>query len=86
MTSRPVWEPLDWLAARLTDLIVQLYRASFLQDYLERNGRRCFFIPSCTEFAPRAMHKYGLWHGLLLTLNRMRYCNRGYFGDYLDFP
>jgi uncharacterized protein len=72
--------------ADLMGFIILLYRSSYLLDYLERDGPRCRFIPSCTDYALRATAKYGLWDGLLLAIDRMRYCNRRFEGDYLDFP
>lgn len=64
-----------------------MYENSLQRWWLHRETRiRCRFIPSCTEYAVRAVHKYGFWSGLRLIGDRFRRCNQMYEGDYVDFP
>jgi putative component of membrane protein insertase Oxa1/YidC/SpoIIIJ protein YidD len=70
----------------VVEFFVFLYHQSLLRKYFDRNGGRCRFIPSCTEYAIRAVRKFGLWEGLLLTGDRFRRCTPLYQGDYIDFP
>jgi putative component of membrane protein insertase Oxa1/YidC/SpoIIIJ protein YidD len=70
----------------LIRVFVYLYQHSFVHWYLHRNGYQCTFIPSCTDYATRAVSKYGLWRGLILAGNRFRRCSPAYPGDFLDFP
>ena len=62
------------------------YRRSALYQRLHQSEPRCPFIPSCTDFAVRAVSKYGIWRGLWMTGDRFRRCAPGYEGDYVDFP
>jgi putative component of membrane protein insertase Oxa1/YidC/SpoIIIJ protein YidD len=62
------------------------YRRSVFGWYLNRQGPRCCFIPSCTEYAERVVSKYGLWRGLLLIGDRFRRCRPTYPGSRIDFP
>jgi putative component of membrane protein insertase Oxa1/YidC/SpoIIIJ protein YidD len=70
----------------LIELFVFFYRHSLFGMYLNRNGPRCCFVPSCTEYAIRAVGKYGLRRGLLLTGDRFRRCTPLDEGAYVDFP
>jgi hypothetical protein len=63
-----------------------VYRRSSVHWYLHRNGYPCRFIPSCTDYAVRAVEKYGLLRGAWMTASRFRRCVPGYVGDYVDFP
>lgn len=62
------------------------YKHSLLRRYLNREGPRCSFLPSCSEYAVLAIEKYGLWRGLNLIGVRFRRCNPRATGDYVDFP
>lgn len=70
----------------LVSLFVFLYRRSLFSRYLNRNGPRCCFLPSCTEYAVLAARKYGLLQGLLLIGDRFRRCSPAREGSYVDFP
>ncbi|GGY67553.1 membrane protein insertion efficiency factor YidD [Marinobacter zhanjiangensis] len=39
-------------------------------------GVDCNFEPSCSAYAEEAIGHFGFRHGLKLTLNRLRRCNR----------
>jgi putative component of membrane protein insertase Oxa1/YidC/SpoIIIJ protein YidD len=67
-------------------LFAFLYRRSAVHTYLHRNGYPCRFIPSCTDYAVRAVEKYGLVRGIWMTAGRLRRCSPSYLGDYVDFP
>jgi len=71
-----------WFVAFLT----RCYRRSAVFTHAHRNGQGCRFIPSCSEYAVRAVDKHGLWRGLWMTGGRLRRCIPTYEGDYLDFP
>ncbi|HCG00865.1 MAG TPA: membrane protein insertion efficiency factor YidD [Chloroflexi bacterium] len=64
-----------------------MYQHSLQHWWLHRKtAYRCRFIPSCTEYAVRAVDKYGFSPGLLLIGDRFRRCNPMFEGDYVDFP
>ena len=62
------------------------YQASFLRDSLKRSGNACVYLPTCTDYAERAVLKYGVVRGLMLTGDRFRRCTEGGSGSYVDFP
>jgi hypothetical protein len=75
------------LAAHLLEVVAAAYRQSLYHDWLhQKKPSVCRFIPTCTEYAVRAVEKHGLVHGLALTAGRFRRCNPDYHGDYVDFP
>lgn len=65
---------------------VHAYQRSGLRDRLKSEGRACVYLPSCTDYAERAVLTYGLFRGLLLTGDRFRRCSEGGQGSYVDFP
>ncbi|MFD4371281.1 membrane protein insertion efficiency factor YidD [Streptomyces sp. NPDC058527] len=65
---------------------VKVYQESFLRDRLKQDGRTCVYLPTCTDYAQRAVTKYGLFRGLMLTGDRFRRCTEGGGGSYVDFP
>lgn len=78
--------PSQYRVKDIISVFVALYQRSLLHGWLHRNGYGCRFIPSCTEYAIRAVNKYGFWYGILLTGGRFRRCVPFYQGDYVDFP
>jgi putative component of membrane protein insertase Oxa1/YidC/SpoIIIJ protein YidD len=36
----------------------------------------CLFTPSCSEFSKQSIKKYGLFKGILLSIDRLNRCNR----------
>lgn len=64
----------------------RMYQRSPLRDRLRARGNRCVYVPTCTEYAERAVERYGLVRGLLLTGDRFRRCAEGGTGSYVDFP
>jgi putative membrane protein insertion efficiency factor len=38
-------------------------------------GRRCRYLPTCSEYASDAIHKHGAWHGGLLAIARISRCH-----------
>lgn len=80
--SEPGFPSLTWLIL----WIIALYRGSFLHKWTHRNGCRCCFLPTCTEYCARAVVKYGPWRGLRLAAGRFRRCRADYQGPFVDFP
>ena len=72
--------------ARVMIAMIGLYRRSSWPDWRRRRGRRCGFIPSCSEYSERALRKYGAVKGSVLTVRRLRRCNPRYTGPRVDFP
>ncbi len=38
-------------------------------------GRRCRYLPTCSEYASDAIEKHGTWRGALLALSRIARCH-----------
>lgn len=85
-TSQKKHRPRRFFGGSIILLLVYIYRRSLLRDRLCRTGYSCRFIPSCTEYAARAVQKFGFGRGLLMTGGRFYRCNPEYNGDYIDFP
>jgi putative component of membrane protein insertase Oxa1/YidC/SpoIIIJ protein YidD len=66
--------------------LMKCYRRSLLDKVLHRNGSHCCFLPSCSEYAVRAVEKYGVCRGLVLATDRFRRCRPEAQGSYVDFP
>jgi putative component of membrane protein insertase Oxa1/YidC/SpoIIIJ protein YidD len=72
---------------RIIRFAVFLYKRSWVRQRMHRRQKsRCRFIPSCSDYAIRAVQKYGLLRGLILIGGRFRRCTFAYEGDYVDFP
>lgn len=74
------------LSTRLINAFVFVYQRSAVRDALQRQGRQCVYLPTCTEYAVRAVQKHGLRRGLLITGDRFRRCSEGGQGAFVDFP
>jgi putative component of membrane protein insertase Oxa1/YidC/SpoIIIJ protein YidD len=82
--SPPDFKPYD---DRMIRFAAFLYKRSWIRKYLHRDGKgNCIFIPSCSDYCVRAVQKYGLKKGLLLTGARLKRCNPRDQGDAIDFP
>jgi putative component of membrane protein insertase Oxa1/YidC/SpoIIIJ protein YidD len=47
---------------------------SFYQNHLSiHDGARCLFVPTCSEFFRQAADRYGIFWGVLMTLERLLY-------------
>ena len=65
---------------------VALYRFSLVHDLMHRDGERCMFVPSCSEYADRAALKYGFSDALMMIGDRFRRCRADTTDDFTDFP
>ena len=50
---------------------IRFYRLT-LSGFL---GRRCRYLPTCSEYASGAIEKHGAWHGGLLAISRIARCH-----------
>jgi len=72
---------------RIIRFAIFLYKRSWIRQRIYRDRKsRCRFIPSCSDYAIRAVQKYGLMRGLILIGGRFRRCRLAYYVDYVDFP
>ncbi len=59
------------LLGRLLRLPIRLYRVT-LSSLLPPS---CRYAPSCSEYALDALERYGVWHGLRLSVWRILRCH-----------
>ncbi len=59
------------MAARIFLILIGVYRLT-LSSIM---GRRCRFMPSCSEYAADAIRRHGAWPGFWLAVGRIMSCN-----------
>jgi len=48
----------------------------FYQNVLSKHiSADCLYMPSCSEYSKQAIRKSGLFHGVILTIDRLNRCN-----------
>jgi putative membrane protein insertion efficiency factor len=65
-------------AVKLAIVPIRFYQR-FISPF---TGASCRFYPSCSEFAIIALHKHGLFSGLLKSLLRLGKCHPFHPGGY----
>jgi putative membrane protein insertion efficiency factor len=68
---------------RIVIAIIRFYQKA-ISPYL-RQGFKCKFHPSCSQYAILAVQKFGLWIGVAKTVKRILRCNPFSKGG-VDFP
>ena len=61
--------------------IIKFYK-KHISIFLEKNGVKCKFYPTCSEYAIQALEKYGFLKGMFLTIKRFFKCNPFSKGGY----
>lgn len=61
--------------------IIKFYK-KHISIFLEKNGVKCKFYPTCSEYAIQALEKYGFLKGIFLTTKRFLKCNPFSKGGY----
>ena len=62
-----------------------LFLIRFYQKHISPcSPPRCRFIPTCSNYAYEAIHKYGVLKGGWLALRRLARCNPFYKGNFYD--
>jgi putative component of membrane protein insertase Oxa1/YidC/SpoIIIJ protein YidD len=64
----PKWEPTAWGAVACIDAY------QFLGRPVSRRYVLCRFTPTCSDYSKQAFLKYGFWHGLVKTIDRVSRC------------
>ena len=54
--------------------IIKFYK-KHISLFLEKNGVKCKYYPTCSEYALQAYEKYGFIKGTILTIIRILKCN-----------
>jgi putative membrane protein insertion efficiency factor len=70
----PTTSPLAWPAVALLSLYQRILSP--------QQGQVCAFQPTCSHFAQKALHKYGLLQGALMTSDRLQRCHQCAAGHY----
>ncbi len=66
-----LWRGLVWLARTAVLAAIVGYQVG-LRPLL---GGSCIYLPSCSEYAARAIHTHGVWRGGWLALRRLARCH-----------
>lgn len=61
--------------------IIEFYQKN-ISIYFEKNGVKCKFYPSCSEYTKQAIEKYGGVKGCLKGIKRIIRCNPFSKGGY----
>ena len=61
--------------------ILKFYK-KHISIYFEKNGVKCKFNPTCSEYAIQAVEKYGPIKGTFLAIKRFLKCNPFSKGGY----
>ena len=61
--------------------IIKFYQ-KHISIFFEKNGVKCKFYPTCSEYAIQAIEKYGAIKGLFLSVKRIIRCNPFSKGGY----
>ncbi|WP_088554739.1 membrane protein insertion efficiency factor YidD [Calderihabitans maritimus] len=59
------------MLARLLIIIIKIYQKT-ISCFLPS---RCRFYPSCSQYAIIALHKFGFWKGIYLSVKRILRCH-----------
>jgi putative membrane protein insertion efficiency factor len=63
-------------------LLIYFYRF-FISPFL---GNHCRFYPSCSEYAVTAIHRFGVTHGVFLSIKRLLRCHPWHEGGIDPVP
>lgn len=61
--------------------IIKFYK-KHISIFLEKNGVKCKFYPTCSEYAIQSLEKYGFLKGMFLAIKRFLKCNPFSKGGY----
>lgn len=61
--------------------IIMFYQKHISVNF-EKNGVKCKYYPTCSEYALQAYNKYGFFKGTILTIKRVFKCNPFSKGGY----
>ena len=61
--------------------IIKFYK-KHISIFFEKNGVKCKFYPTCSEYAIQAFEKYGFFKGFFLAIKRILKCNPFSKGGY----
>lgn len=61
--------------------IIKFYK-KHISLFFEKNGVKCKFYPTCSEYAIQALEKYGFFKGMFFSIKRVFKCNPFSKGGY----
>ena len=61
--------------------IIKFYK-KHISIFFEKNGVKCKFYPTCSEYAIQAINKYGILKGSIVSIKRIIRCNPFSKGGY----
>ena len=67
--------------SRFVIYLIKFYK-KHISIFFEKNGVKCKYNPTCSEYTINAFEKYGFFKGLFLTIKRILRCNPFSKGGY----
>jgi len=67
--------------SKILIIIIKFYK-KHISIFFEKNGIKCKYYPTCSEYAMQAIEKYGFFKGSLLSIKRILKCNPFSKGGY----
>lgn len=61
--------------------IIKFYK-KHISIFFEKNGIKCKYYPTCSDYAIQALEKYGAIKGIILIIKRILKCNPFSKGGY----
>ena len=61
--------------------LIKFYK-KHISIFFEKNGVKCKFVPTCSEYAILALQKYGFFKGTMISIKRIIKCNPFSKGGY----
>ena len=62
-------------------MCIKFYQ-KYISIFFEKNGVKCKFYPTCSEYSIQAFKRYGFFKGFYLSLKRILKCNPFNKGGY----
>lgn len=81
-TFRKIVGKISFIIKKSTILLIKIYRG-LVSPIL---GNRCRFYPSCSWYAQIAIERFGICHGLWLSLKRVLKCHPWHKDGYDPVP
>ncbi|MFA4855324.1 MAG: membrane protein insertion efficiency factor YidD [archaeon] len=70
---------------KISEFLIKFHQKK-ISPYLNKNGIKCRFYPTCSEYGLIAIKKYGFIRGWIKTIKRIRRCRPDNYETCIDCP